>query len=382
MSEPIRVLQGIVANDKGGLTGYICQNYRYIDKNKIQFDFITYDNALDFQEEFEGMGAKFYRLPRASHIIDYYFAMRKIQKKMHYEIVHYNMSYANIIPLVIAKLVGIKIIIIHSHSTQIDSKNIFVRKLKECFHSVFKNIIPLVANDFLACSTEAAKWMFPKSIVNKRQYCICHNAINTEKFAFNENKRKSKRSELMIKDNTLVIGHVGRFSYQKNHEFLLKVFYELQTYQHNSLLMLVGSGENEDAIKKLAESMNLGNVLFLGQRDDVPELMQAMDVFLLPSRFEGLSLVGIEAQCCGLPCIFSDVITREIGITPLAKFISLDMACNWKQEIINISKREHERKDLENEISNAGYCIECEIKNMEVLYKKAWKQNVKCTLHD
>lgn len=367
MKKPIRVLQGIVANDKGGLTSYICQNYRYIDKSKIQFDFITYDDTLDFQKEFENMGACFYKLPRASNILKYYFIMKKIQSVNHYEIVHYNMSYANIVPLLIAKLVGIKRVIIHSHSTQIDSKSNVIRKLKECFHSVFKNALPIIADDYFACSTEAAEWMFPKSIIDNHKYNICHNAINTKRFAFDEAIRKKVRDELSINEETLVIGHVGRFTYQKNHEFILDVYSEVLKKRNNVILMLVGSGELEEEVKEKARVLGLNNILYMGQRNDVNELMQAMDIFLLPSRFEGLCLVGIEAQCCGLPCLFSDAITKEVGITHLAHFLSMGTTAEWVNEII-YKYNPIQRVDMSKATKEAGYDISNEIKKVEVTY--------------
>ena len=367
MKKPIRVLQGIVANDKGGLTNYICQNYRYIDKSKIQFDFITYDDTLDFQKEFEDMGACFYKLPRASNVFKYYLLMRKIQREKHYNIIHYNMSYANIVPLLIAKLVGIKRVIMHSHSTQIDSKSTIIRRLKECFHCVFKNALPLLADDYFACSTEAAKWMFPKSIIDNNMYYICHNAINTDRFAFNETIRKRVRDELGINEDTLIIGHVGRFTYQKNHEFILDVYSEVLKKKDNVILMLVGSGELEEEVKEKAKTLDLNNILYMGQRDDVNELMQAMDIFLLPSRFEGLCLVGIEAQCCGLPCIFSDVITKEVGITSLCQFISLDKPQKWAEAIINMANT-HTRRSMAKDVSEASYDIVSEITKIENSY--------------
>lgn len=371
MNKPLRVLQAIVANDRGGLTGYICQNYRYIDKSKVQFDFITYDDRLDFEEDFNDMGAKFYRFPKAYHIISYYKKFYSIQEEMEYSVVHFNMSYANIIPLIIAKAVGIKRVIMHSHSTQIDSKNLLVRGLKTCFHYVCKNFLPIVADEYYACSTEAAQWMYPSSIINSKKYYICKNAINIDRFVYNALKRKEKRSELGISDSSFVLGHIGRFTYQKNHEFLIKVFSEVQKNIPHAVLILVGIGKLEDEIRELVKLLNVKNVLFLGQREDVPELMQAMDVFLLPSRFEGLGIVGIEAQASGLPCYFSESVTKEVGITELAHFLSIKDARKWANAVINYENHNF-RRNMKKEVTLAGYEICHEIRKIEKLYNNIY----------
>lgn len=160
-----RILQIAVANDRGGLTGYIVNNYRKINRKEFQFDFITYDDKLDFSDEVEKMGAKIFYLPRPSHVVAYYRALKTIQKQFDYLAVHFNLSYVNIVPILLAKMAGFKRIIVHSHSTGIDDPSTIIRMIKITIHHIGKQLLPLLATDCFACSKLAARWMFPNNII-------------------------------------------------------------------------------------------------------------------------------------------------------------------------------------------------------------------------
>lgn len=369
----IKILQATVGNAKDGVTKYICQNYMYIDKKFFKMDFITFDDDIDFKKDFEKLGAKFYKKPGMFNIIKYLFFMKKLQKDKQYDIIHFNLSYANFIPVLIAKLVGIKRIIIHSHSTQIDEKNSLIRRLKYIIHFIGKQIIRYMATDFLACSQLAAKWMYPEYVLDNKNYKIINNAINVHELIFDYKIRQRMRTNLKIDNDTLCIGHVGRFSYQKNQEFLLEIFNEIQK-REKALLILIGSTTSDEFyFKNLINTKIFSDlkdkVEILGIRNDVKNIMQAMDCFVLSSRFEGLPIVGIEAQALSLPCYFSDTITKEVKITNLVKFISLNKSPEyWAKEIIKC--KNIERKDMSKEIIEAGYDINTEIKKIETFYKQ------------
>lgn len=368
--QPIRILQAFVANDKGGLTGYICQNYRFIDKNKVQFDFLTFeDGKLDFEDEFISMGARFYHISRPSHLISYAKSLKGILNQTEYVAVHFNMSYANFIPIIIARWLGAKKIIVHSHSTAIDDRRSVVRIIKTAIHKIGRNLMSYMADDYLACSSLAAQWMYPVSILQSKHYHMARNAIDVSKYNYNPHVRADVRQRLKISDDTFVIGHVGRFTYQKNHEFLINIFKEVHQKVKDSVLLLIGEGPDEGLIKQKVKELQLNdNVIFLGRRNDVPKLFQAMDCFVLPSRFEGLPIVGIEAQAAGLPCLFSDVITTETSVSKNVVFISLDDMNHWISNILSISTEK--RKPCEKLcIDIAGYNIKKEIKEMESLYE-------------
>lgn len=369
MSEPMRVLQAFITNDKGGLTGYIAQNYRYMDKTKVQFDFLTYDtDKLDFEDEFINMGAKFYHIQQPSHPIDFYKSLKYILRRENYKVIHFNLSYANFVPVILAKLAGAHNIIIHSHSTDIDDRRIFIRKIKTGIHLLGKMIFPFVGNSFWACSSDAAKWMFSKKILKGNKWFFAHNAIDVKKYIYNADKRNLLRKSIGIAPDTFVIGHIGRFTYQKNHEFLLDIFKTVKKKKKDCKLMLVGDGPEKQHIKDLVEMFGLNeDVLFLGRRTDVPDLLQVMDCFVLPSRFEGLAIVGIEAQAAGIPCVFSDRISREINITGLVTFLSLNAGLTeWGEE--TLKQFELGKSDQRTNIFTAGYDLEHEIEWIQRLY--------------
>lgn len=365
----IKILQATIGNGKDGVTKYICQNYIFIDKNKFDFDFITYDEELDFRTDFEKMGANFYKKPSTFNVIKYIRFMKNIQKKNQYDIIHFNLSYANPIPILIAKFIGIKRIIIHAHSTQVDEKNIVLRIVKNIIHLFGKWILGKLGTDFLSCSELAARWMFPKTIISEKKYMIIYNAIDFKKYIFNDDIRRKKREELNLEEKCFCIGHVGRFNYQKNHLFLIKIFKIINQLNKNTKLLLVGTGSMVDKVKKKVIELGLSDsVIFLGSRNDVNNLYSAMDCLILPSRFEGLGIVLIEAQAAGLYCYVSDVIPKEVEITNLVKFISLNESpLTWANEV-NKNKRVLQRNNVINELRNSRYDINNEIKILENIY--------------
>lgn len=371
MEKPIRILQAFVANDKGGLTGYICQNYRFIDKKKIQFDFLTFETKpLDFEQEFISYGARFFHIPRPSHLWGYTFSLKKILAQNSYSAIHFNMSYANFIPILIANMLGKKRIIVHSHSTDIDDKRLYVRGIKLGIHKIGRQLFRYIATDYFACSKLAAEWMYPDSIMQSSKYHFAKNAINASKYLYNSQIREKVRNNLHLSKNTFVIGHIGRFTYQKNHEFLIDVFYKLLGKEKNALLLLIGDGPEKTKIKKKVEQLGIiNNVLFLGQRNDVPQILQAMDCFVLPSRFEGLGIVGVEAQAAGLSCILSAEIPEEIDISGNVQFLPLDCPLNqWSEAIL--STRGQKRITTDIMLKKSGYSIRDSIKEIEKIYLK------------
>lgn len=373
LHQPIRILQAFVANDKGGLTGYICQNYRFINREKIQFDFLTFeDKKLDFEDEFLAMGAKFYHIPRPSHPVAYAMALKKVLRQNDYAAIHFNMSYANFIPVIIARWLGAKRIIMHSHSTAIDDRRSGVRIIKTAIHKIGRYLMSYMADDYLACSSLAAAWMYPEKLLRSSHYYMAKNAIDVSKYSYNPQIRAAVRENEGIKEDTFVIGHVGRFTYQKNHEFLIDVFKQVHDKLDNSLLLLIGEGPEENQIKEKVESLGLtSSVLFLGRRSDVPRLFQAMDCFVLPSRFEGLPIVGIEAQAAGLPCLFSTCITSETSqIKTLSAFV--DLECHkWTHLILSI--KTFKRTNVDKKLILSDYNLDNAIRKNEQYYLSFYK---------
>ncbi len=226
------------------------------------------------------------------------------------------------------------------------------------------------SNVNFACSTEAGIYLFGK----KRKFEFIPNAIDLEKFEYNEQTRKEIRKELDL-EGKLVIGNVGRFNLQKNHSFLLDIFNEIVKKNKDSILLLIGTGELEENIKQKIKELKLEKrVKLLGVRKDVNKLYQAMDIFLMPSLFEGLPLTGVEAQASKLKCYFADTITKEVIISNNVKFLSLKLTPEqWADKIVQDAK--YERNNVE--ILNQDFNIKILAKNMEEKYQKYNRKSFK-----
>ena len=269
----------------GGVESVVMNYYRNIDRDKIQFHFLCDEDSTDIPyDEIEKLGGKVIVIPPYQKLFKYQKELYKIFKENNYKIVHSHINALSVFPLRIAKKAGVPIRIAHSHSTS---------NKKEWKKNILKMILrpfsKLYANNYFACTEYAGKWLFGKKVVERKELNVINNAIDLKKFEFNENTREDLRKELGIKEDVLVIGHVGRFMKQKNHEFLIDVFEKAIKQDDNIYLILVGQGPLEDKIKEMAKEKGIENkILFLGQRNDVNKLYQAMDIFVLPSLYEGL----------------------------------------------------------------------------------------------
>lgn len=357
----IKVLQ-VNAGTKGygGVSAIVFNIYKNIDKEKVQFDFLS-PNKTTYgihRKDIEKMGGNIYELNiDKNKIINKVLLSRRLNeclRKNKYDIIHINSGsfFFNLQVAMIAKKNRIKRIIVHSHNT-LNEKN----KIKNLIVKIFKPVLNYYATDFMACSKKAATAMFTKKVATQKTIII-KNGINIDKFKFNEIIREKIRKELNIEDNFVVIGHVGRFVPQKNHDFLIDCFNEIYKLNKNTVLLLIGEGELEEKIKEKVSKLNLhNNVKFLGLRKNVNEIMQAMDVFVLPSLYEGLPIVGIEAQAAGLKCVMSDTITSEVDITNNVQFLNLeaDSLSKWSKEILKYSN--FDRKEIYKDIITSGYDI-------------------------
>lgn len=370
MTEMVKVLQIGMTKNWGGLETYLLQQFDNIDRNKIEYDFvnITGEYKIVEEEKIINSGSLIYNIcSRHKNPLRHYWQWIQLLKKIskiYKAIVLNSNSLVYVFPLFIAKIFGIPVRIIHSHNAGYENEPGILRKVLVAFNKI---LLKFSATDYWACSKKAGEWMFGKN----RKFTIIHNAIESKKYKFNSEKRDNLRKALNF-ENKFVVGHVGRFSYQKNHKFLINIFYELQKIESNSVLMLVGDSVNDNKFlleaKKQVKRLNIENkVLFLGMRNDVPDLMQAMDCFVFPSLFEGLGIVAIEAQAAGLKCYLSDVIPNEVKITNLVNFVSLkEDAKYWAKKIL--SNTSYIRKDMTDEIKKAGYDIKTEIKKIEKFY--------------
>lgn len=366
----LKLLQFPIASSQGGITQYVLNNWKHIDKERFQFDFATMSKSLPMQEELVLQGCKVFKISCYAEENEEQF-IKEFKKILlgGYDVIHlHTKQWKSFCVEQVAKECGIKKIVIHSHSTGIDTQDIKKKEWETIQHYRLRNKVSKdLGTDFWACSWLAADFLFGSNIP-KSDIRILKNGIDVSRFIYNKAVRDKIRKDLNLEDN-YIIGHVGRFTYSKNHEFLIELFSHVVAEQSSARLLLVGSGELENFIKSKIEMLNLSDkVIFLGQRLDVNELYQAMDIFTLPSRFEGLSMALIEAQAAGLRCVASDNVPDEAVISNNLKKIPLDISM-WKSQVLQWSAGYY-RKDMYNEITQKGYNINTEIKKVEKLYSQ------------
>ena len=332
----MRILVGYFVDGKhSGIDTYLLNFIQTISQENVQIDLLTNRIIDDVIKKYKINNLNIIEIPRLKHPIKQYKKMDDILKKNKYDIAYFNISEAfNSIGILASKRNNVKKIIIHSHASGTDCRNYISRIALKLLNMIFKHIIWRWANCYYACSEKAAKWLFPKRITQNHKYKIIYNAIDDLKYEYKEEIRNQKRAELNLQDK-VILGHIGNFCYVKNQEFLLQVIKELEDCYH---LVLVGTGSDYTRIKKKIQKLNLNEkVTLLGLRNDVNELLQAFDMFLLPSKFEGLGIVGIEAQFSGLPCVFSNEVPEEILINSNSVRIPLKVK-KWKQQIEEYKK--------------------------------------------
>lgn len=367
----VKILQ-INASSKvyGGVSAMIFNLYKHIDREKIVFDFFCpeYSTYGLVENEIKKMGGRIfeYRISGNKIIkkIKLAEALRNLIKENKYDVIHINSGsfFFNLEVALISKMLKVKKIIIHSHNAGGNEG------LKVVAMKTLKPLLTWAATDLLSCSKKAANYMFSKKSVNSGKYRVIKNGIETSKYVYNSETREIIRRKLSIDDETFLIGHVGRFNFQKNHKFLIKVFSELIQSRPNSKLLLIGTGELEESIKDLCKSLNiLDKIIFYGLSDNVNELMQAMDVFVLPSLFEGLPVVGIEAQAAGLKCYLSKNITEETNITGNIIFLEINDTRKWVEKLMDFDCS-YNHKNTIHQIIESGYDIQSSAKELENIY--------------
>ena len=314
----------------GGVESVIMNYYRHLDHTKIQFDFICDEDSTRIPyDEIKKLGGRVFLVPKYQKLPQYLKALEDLFRKNHYRIVHSNVNTLSVFPLYAAKKAGVPIRISHSHSTS---------NVREWKRNIIKNILRTFskryATDYFACSELAGRYLFGSKTFDRGEVKIIHNAIDLDKFKFDPIARKNLRKELGIDDETIVIGHVGRFVQTKNHHFLIYAFKKYHNKNPNAKLLLIGTGPLEEKIKAKVKKLNLeDSVLFLGQRNDTNKLYSVMDIFCLPSLYEGLPVAGIEAQAAGLPCVYSDKVTIEADAANNAYYASIKNIYSYLQTL-------------------------------------------------
>ena len=362
----LRVLHSVSNMARAGIETMLMNYYREMDTSLTQFDFLANKpDPGEYDEEIRRRGGRVFVSPGLNplHYLQYQrFVAEVLAGNPGIRIVHAHNEAMGFYPLQSAKNAGIPVRIAHAHNTRI------IREYKYPLKLVCKQLLPGAATDYWSCGTEAGIYYFGK----KRWYesgFILRNAIDVSKFSFQLEVRQRLRQSYAL-ENCFVIGHVGRFNVQKNHSRLLDIFAEIAAADPQARLVLIGVGELEQAAKEKVRALALEDrVLFLGQMANVNEWYQAMDCFVLPSLFEGLPVVGIEAQAAGLPCCFSDRVTDEVLLSPNAHRIPLEASNgDWAKEILTGKRAETNREQGVNLIRRAGYDIHEEARKLQNLY--------------
>lgn len=366
------ILQVNIDNDGGNGAFALIYYINKVLKCNFVFDYFTMGNfKVDnvYNSIIEDGGKCFSANLRNNKLIGHLklpFSFYQVLKENNYDIVHIHseVAYKHFLYAFAAKKAGVKKIIIHSHSCNIDGNN---KGIKFILHQIFKNRVNKLGTYFLACSVPAAEWLFTNKTLHSNNFKLLHNGILPDSYKYSDKKRKEIREKLGINEN-IVIGHVGALKKVKNQTRLLDIMHDLNDERY--VLVLVGDGECrkeiEDKIKKLSLEKK---VYLLGNRTDVPDLLQALDIFVFPSLFEGIPMALIEAQAVGIPVIASNTINPDIKINDNISFLSLDENnAKWITEINKIKSKHVKCKGYSN-VSNSAYNIKNSAEVLKELYK-------------
>lgn len=341
-----KMLVGFLIDGKhSGIDKYLLGFAKVAKENGVILDFLTdkIDDELYASLSADGFGL--IEIPSLKKPFEQYRAIKEILEGSDYDAVYYNISEAfNCTGILAAKKCGIPVRIVHSHNSGVDKANKYVREFRRFLHKCFRHLISKNANVFLACSERAGNWMYDCD------FDIIYNAVRVDKFAYSIEKRLKIRSELGISDNTSVLVHVGNMCYQKNNFFLVDLIYEILKKENDAALLCVGTGVDEQRLKEYAKELCVDkNIKFLGVRSDVSDILCASDVFVFPSRFEGLPLTCVEAQISGLPCVLSNRIDSDVKLSDKTLILDLDVK-KWAPAVLQLLGSERTSSELSEDV--------------------------------
>ena len=373
--EQVHVLVLDTVMDRGGAEAMIMNYMRNINRDIIKFDFLTNrDYRAAYEDEIESLGGKVYHMcpmyPGKFH--RYKKEVREFLKEHpEYKIIHSNLEERSYLPLKVAKKMGVPVRISHSHNRPLGiNPKLIVRYY-------FRFMLKFYNTHMFACGEEAGDWLYGKK--NRSNVTIMNNAVDANQYRYNPEVSKEMKKQLGI-EGKKVIGHVGRFFPQKNHGFLIDIFNEIHKKDKDTVLLLVGGGELDDALKnQIKEKVrNLGledAVEFLGVREDVDRIVQTFDVFLLPSLFEGLPVTMVEAQAAGLPCVISDKVPIQCDLTGNVWVVPLEESPEKWADVVLDKANNFEKRDTYQQIADAGFDIKSQAKWLEEFYVKVLEES-------
>lgn len=368
--KPIKVLHLTPPFGLGGIHSYIFNHYKYMDQEKFQFTFMAQSFDVREAEEFRDFSFGVKLLPTTAAKCSDVFAKRVREILAEgYDVLHLHNSYwTGFLIEEIAREAGVPKVIVHAHSTSVEVNDPVKREAVLKRHEEVKRAFSSdLATDFCACSRKAADWLFGPQIPRDR-IRIMKNGVETERFRYSPETRRRIRAELGLED-AFVLGTVGRLSYVKNQSFLIDLLYSLRKTRLDAKLVIIGGGELRGNLEEQIDRLGLsGSVFLLGWKPDVENYLQAMDCFLLPSRFEGLGIAAMEALASGLPCIVSDQVPEDLAFTENIQYVPLQ-APAWLAALEGVATKKTDRKNGVEVVKNAGYDARHQAKALERLYE-------------
>lgn len=352
MKEPLRILHCLASLDRGGAETFIMNVYRGIDRSLVQFDFLySYDGV--YKDEIKQLGGHLYQIPFITQCGPFAYrkhVMQVLHEHPEYHIIHSHMDKFSGLIMECAKKQNIPVRIAHSHSTRNEGGTLF-----QLVKNYYGNKIATNCTDRFACSEKAATWLFGNQASST---VIVKNGVDLSRYSGQDHRNP----------NNFTICAIGRFVPVKNHAFLIDVFAKTYQLDPTSRLILAGSGVLMDTIKEKVNSLGLTDyVTFLGDCNNIPQLLEQVDVLCMPSLFEGLPIVTVEAQSAGVPCVVSDTITREINITDSVAFLSLaDDPTIWAKELLH--QKGKQKPDNRDKVAKHGYDISATIQQLQLFY--------------
>lgn len=370
LNKPIRIAMIMGKMIGGGVEAVVMNYYRFIDKSSVQFDFIIDSDSTHVpRKEIESLGGRIYEVSPYQKLPSYLSDLKKIFHENNYQVVHSHINALSVFPLSVAKKSGIPIRIAHSHSTA--SKGEYKKNILKNLLRPFSKCYP---THFMSPTAHAGEWLFGKNITTNNQLIILNNAIDTKRFNFSKSIRSQMRKKYTYSDSDFVIGTVGRFVWQKNHEFLVKTFKKVNTQLPYTKLILVGEGPLKDDLEQLVSELGIQkSVQFIKNSENIEDMYQMFDYFVFPSNYEGLGIVAIEAQIMGLPTLCSKNVPEEVGLTELCDFLELDLEPeHWAEYLINSieNRKMNARISRKEEIQNKNYDISLEASKLVSIYNK------------
>lgn len=333
----IKICTVICDITSGGVESVLQNYFSHIDRSKYELDLVTYGVQSSIcEQKFQQLGFRIIEIPpKRQGFFKSLKAMNRVIKEGNYDVIHAHLTEWNCLPLFLGKINKVKCRISHSHMAEVS-----ISKIKQLLLRIQRSVILKNATQLCACGVDAGKYLYGEDVFNKGKVKVLNNAIDRNRFQPDAVVREQVREELRISESTLCVGHIGRFLPQKNHTFLIEIFKDVVNRNPDSVLLLVGTGELENSIREKCDQLHITDkVQFLGIRPDPERLYQAMDVFCLPSLFEGLPVVGIEVQASQTPAILSDKITEKVKLTDYIFFQSLECSSeDWADKIIKLKE--------------------------------------------